>query len=446
MINIMNQSNKRNIIIRESSVQSFDRLKLIIFISLFFSFLSGVLYYFSNVWILKVIMIVPLILLLGYAVIATISRYKDDSIKRNLQEFCERSELLKKDTDTDHKTITAKFKYWKEKNYYFIEYFARASNKISIEDFPKRLVEVLEDNSNKPWILLECSVTRTSLIMKFTHEAEKRMVIDSDYHFKNNEGFVIKISSRVHWDLKKASSAVALGVTGSGKTNFIKYLILKFLELQSKNEVYVIDGKSAFLYSTKSFNIDGHTVSSPEDAIIMLDSITNIMNQRYAKMNENPEDERDITYLDKFPNNGSILLVIDELLALMALVLSDDKLRKPVERLGPQISSKILNLVVRGRQANIFCFLSGQTLSAEILSTAVRSNLGFRLVLGGVSPTQSMEMFNVGLSSLPKPSGEPYSGYYWLDGMEMPMPFLQPYVASGFRFKSELRKLSERAA
>ena len=68
------------------------------------------------------------------------------------------------------------------------------------------------------------------------------------------------------------------------------------------NEVYVIDGKSAFLYSTKSFNIDGHTVSSPEDAIIMLDSITNIMNQRYAKMNENPEDERDITYLDKFPN------------------------------------------------------------------------------------------------------------------------------------------------
>ncbi|MDZ9610160.1 hypothetical protein SNC25_00230, partial [Escherichia coli] len=139
------------------------------------------------------------------------------------------------------------------------------------------------------------------------------------------------------------------------------------------------------------------------------DSITNIMNQRYAKMNENPEDERDITYLDKFPNNGSILLVIDELLALMALVLSDDKLRKPVERLGPQISSKILNLVVKGRQANIYCFLSGQTLSAEILSTAVRSNLGFRLVLGGVSPTQSMEMFNVGLSSLPKPSGEPYS-------------------------------------
>ncbi|MDM5142936.1 hypothetical protein ICE98_00007 [Lactococcus lactis] len=80
--------------------------------------------------------------------------------------------------------------------------------------------------------------------------------------------------------------------------------------------VYVIDGKSCVsIFDQNHLNIDGHTVSSPEDAIIMLDSITEYNEFNViAKMNENPEDERDITYFyGKFPNNCSILLVIDEL-------------------------------------------------------------------------------------------------------------------------------------
>lgn len=208
----------------------------------------------------------------------------------------------------------------------------------------------------------------------------------------------------------------------------------------------MIDGKSAFLYSTSSFNKDGHTTNTPEGAMLMLDEITKIMNDRYAQMNANPDDEEDITYCEKYKDKGSYLLVIDELLALMTLVQAEDKLKKPADRLGPQIMSKILNLVVKSRQVNIYCLLSGQTLSAEILSTAVRSNIGFRAILGSVSPTQSMEMFNIGVSSLPRPSEEPFSGYYWHNEMDTAMPFLQPYVAKGFRFKSALRKLSNRAA
>ncbi|MGO2352976.1 MAG: hypothetical protein ACTH52_08910, partial [Lactococcus cremoris] len=50
-------------------------------------------------------------------------------------------------------------------------------------------------------------------------------------------------------------------------------------------------------------------------------------------------------------------------------------------------------------------------------------------------------------SSLPRPLDDQFSGYYWKDGMNnTPMPFLQPHVARGFRFKSALRKLSNRAA
>lgn len=436
---------KRRIIVNKSSIIISNQFKALIFILFLLCLIFESLYLLLHLFVFEVIAMLFLI---------TISfsflfyyRYKK-SIKYYLQIFCERSELIKKDLDDVHKTISAKFFYYNKSNYDLIEYVPRAVNKINIDDFPVRLVEVLEDISKKPWILVDCSITRTSLIMKFTHEPEKRLVIDSDSDLNSflEQPKVIRISSRVTWDLEKAPTAAVLGGTGSGKTSVIKYILLSFLALNDQNQVFVIDGKSAFLYSTSSFNKDGHTTNTPEGAMLMLDEITKIMNDRYAQMNANSDDEDDITFCEKYKDKGAYLFVVDELLALMALVQAEDKLKKPADRLGPQIMAKILNLVVKSRQVNIYCLLSGQTLSAEVLSTAVRSNIGFRAILGSVSPTQSMEMFNMGVSGLPRPLDDQFSGYYWKDGMNTPMPFLQPHVASGFRFKSALRKLSNRAA
>ena len=437
------RTRKRKIIIHESSIHISKKIKALIFMCLVLCFVCTFLYSFFHFIIFQFVSIcslffVPALLIAYY-------RYKK-SIKYLLQVFVERAELIKNDLDSNQVTLSAKFLYYMDSDCDIIEYVPRAVNKINIDDFPVRLVEVLEDISKKPWILVDCSITRTSLIMKFTHEPEKRLVIDSDSYLGQSNDFKIKISSRVTWDLEKAPTAAVLGGTGSGKTSFIKYIMLCFLFLNDQNQVFVIDGKSAFLYSTSSFNKDGHTANTPEGAMEILDELTNIMNDRYAQMNSNPEDEEDITYCQKYKDKGSYLLVFDELLALMSLVQSEDKLKKPAERLGPQIMAKILNLVVKSRQVNIYCLLSGQTLSAEVLSTAVRSNIGFRAILGSVSPTQSMEMFNIGVSGLPRASDEQFSGYYWHDGMDIAMPFLQPYVARGFRFKSALRKLSNRAA
>ncbi|MDN6206278.1 MAG: hypothetical protein L0I97_06715 [Staphylococcus simulans] len=439
------RTRKRKIIIHESSIHISKKIKALIFMCLVLCFVCTFLYSFFHFIIFQFVSICSLFFV--PALLIAYDRYKK-SIKYLLQVFVERAELIKNDLDSNQVTLSAKFLYYMDSDCDIIEYVPRAVNKINIDDFPVRLVEVLEDISKKPWILVDCSITRTSLIMKFTHEPEKRLVIDSDSDLNSflEQPKVIRISSRVTWDLEKAPTAAVLGGTGSGKSSLIKYVILCFLILHKQNEVFVIDGKSAFLYSTSSFNKDGHTTNTPEGAMLMLDEITKIMNDRYSQMNANPDDEDDITYCQKYKDKGSYLFVIDELLALMTLVQAEDKLKKPADRLGPQIMSKILNLVVKSRQVNIYCLLSGQTLSAEILSTAVRSNIGFRAILGSVSPTQSMEMFNVGLSSLPKPSGEPYSGYYWHNEMDTAMPFLQPYVAKGFRFKSALRKLSNRAA
>ncbi|MDN6077465.1 MAG: hypothetical protein L0I57_09220, partial [Lactococcus lactis] len=384
------RTRKRKIIIHESSIHISKKIKALIFMCLVLCFVCTFLYSFFHFIIFQFVSICSLFFV--PALLIAYDRYKK-SIKYLLQVFVERAELIKNDLDSNQVTLSAKFLYYMDSDCDIIEYVPRAVNKINIDDFPVRLVEVLEDISKKPWILVDCSITRTSLIMKFTHEPEKRLVIDSDSDLNSflEQPKVIRISSRVTWDLEKAPTAAVLGGTGSGKTSFIKYIMLCFLFLNHKNEVFVIDGKSAFLYSTSSFNKDGHTTNTPEGAMLMLDEITKIMNDRYAQMNANSDDEDDITYCEKYKDKGSYLFVIDELLALMTLVQAEDKLKKPAERLGPQIMSKILNLVVKSRQVNIYCLLSGQTLSAEILSTAVRSNIGFRVILGSVSPTQSME-------------------------------------------------------
>ena len=61
-------------------------------------------------------------------------------------------------------------------------------------------------------------------------------------------------------------------------------------------------------------NKDGHRTNRPEGTMLMLDEITKSMNDRYAQMNANPDDEADITYCEKSKDKGYYLLVIDEIL------------------------------------------------------------------------------------------------------------------------------------
>lgn len=70
-----------------------------------------------------------------------------------------------------------------------------------------------------------------------------------------------------------------------------------------------------------------------------------------------------------------IFLFFDELIATM----SEDK------KLGKEIESYLLQIMLKGRQAGIFVILSSQRFSAEVLSTNIRENAGMRVALGRMS-------------------------------------------------------------
>ena len=118
--------------------------------------------------------------------IREIATFQLDKTRSYLQIFAERAGLLKQDLDDNHATITAKFTVWRENGLDFIEYFPRASKVISYDELPNLLIEVFEELSDKPWILVKTQPTRTSLIMSFQHDEDKRITVTGADDYANN--------------------------------------------------------------------------------------------------------------------------------------------------------------------------------------------------------------------------------------------------------------------
>lgn len=82
---------------------------------------------------------------------------------------------------------------------------------------------------------------------------------------------------------------------------------------------------------------------------------------------------------------------------------------------------------------------------ASILPTEARDSLGLRIALGRVSQVQAQEIFNRGLSDLPRVNTSNFGGLIWLDGLdwETPKEFKAPqYDDNKLPFKRTLAYLN----
>lgn len=274
-------------------------------------------------------------------------------------------------------------------------------------------------------------------IFKFTFgNRAKRLLINSIESLKSDRTFQIWLDSEKYW--KSQNSMLVVGGTGSGKTTLLKVLTLLIFANSPKNEIWCIDGKGAYI--SNKLRITGasaHVVGEagecdPVAVVAMLEQLDDIMNNRYKQMSA-LDIENDSTYIELFPNAGTIVLLADELLALVATMQAADKQRKPAERLEPRLQALILNLLIKGRQASIRCIISGQALPVSVLGGASagstsRDNIGARIVLGSsISQVQAQEIFNYPAKEL-EATSEKHSGWIWLDGegWQSPKAFLPP--------------------
>lgn len=291
----------------------------------------------------------------------------------------------------------------------------------------REIASYFQQQYKKPYIVDDYKVPSDRLIVYFSHVADERLTISSIEDLQALHG-ITPLTTKIQWDRKRQPMALVVGPTGSGKTSVIKTLILSFLQNDSKNTLYTIDGKESFLsVATSNFFDNNQTTTTPSIVIDMVTKLNDLMVERYEEMNADFQDEKDQTYDEKF-QSGSVLLVIDELLALVIEMQALDKQSKPAERLYTQFNAKLLSLIVKGRSASIHVIVSGQMIPTSILPSEARDSLGFRLALGRISQSQATEIFGQSAKSLPSIDQE-FSGLIWIDGLgwRSPKVFLSPY-------------------
>lgn len=210
----------------------------------------------------------------------------------------------------------------------------------------------------------------------------------------------------------KQIGAIIQAPTGQGKTRFLSYLILSAAKLGA--DIYMIDGKRADLFALrfafKEEHRESHVASTPNQACKLLRELNERMNTRYDNFFSSESAEVGSNYSTY--KLQPIFLFFDELIATMG----EDK------KLGKEIESYLMQIMLKGRQAGIFAILSSQRFSAEVLSTTIRENAGMRVALGRMSKDSYRMVFGDFYDELPSAEKGVGKGYIFLDGLGWSTP------------------------
>lgn len=378
---------------------------LILIASLIAYFITG--YYFQFI-----LMLVVLSLYIYFSYIT-----KEGRFRRVLREITDEYDFEYANTGN------SKYSYLIADNSVVLEIYSVFQNNSSTEMIVKEIVAIISKAFRERYFLVDYKVLDDRLKIEINRLEENRLIYDS-YQKSDTD---IRLSNKFVWNLKLAPMGLIVGPTGSGKTNFIKYLIFHFLSIKNENDIYAIDGKKGYLYySILNFYNDKNCAYDTKSSISLLDRLNSLMNDRLKNLNDNSDYSEDMNYIEKFSDEGSILLVIDEALTLVTSMQNEDKQLKPAERQYNKFISLLSNLINKGRQANLHVVVAGQNIPASVIPTELRDLLGLRIALGRISRLQAIEVFST--YDVPDTEKE-FSGVIWHDGLgwKYPKVFLQPY-------------------
>ncbi len=364
-------------------------------------------------------------------------------LEKLLRGFTEESDLLRQHDNSFNQTKSIKWLYSISDSLIIIKLMTGGHVNSEMEkDIARRLHGYFVKETRVSWVLEDRRIKDRLIMMVFSHEADKRLVIEDIVSLRQSNELNIQLTQRLTWTIRQPMGLV-VGPTGSGKTSLLKVLIISFLANNHKNKVFTIDGKKGFL--SVAMSRIGKVATDGQSALGLTAELCQIMQQRYEEMNADVDSEKDSTHAELF-EQGSILLIADELLALVGEMQASDKMLKPAERIYPQFYSNLMSLIVKGRQASISVVVSGQQMPASILPTEARDSFGLRIALGRMSQQQAQEIFGLGLKDLPRADTSNYGGLIWLDGLdwEFPKPFQSPYYYDEkLPFKATLSNIAE---
>lgn len=275
------------------------------------------------------------------------------------------------------------------------------------------------------------SLDRNWLILEL-HDFTKswRFIFDDFLSFKNEIEKISRNEILIDQALKlKNQHCLIVGRTGSGKSYFLETLILEWLVHDV--DLYIADPKNADL-SVISEKITGKSATTFNEITELISVFYDEMKSRMTDVRQKLHDQSNKTAFD-FGLTEKVL-IIDEFGAFSA------ELQRQKKADRDKIMSQLQHIIFMGRQLGCYLILVLQKTDATTIPTAIRDNMGFKIVLGSNDRTTYQTTFGES-ASIPKIKMETGNGWYMLDGQEL-TPHLAETPTINFDFKMAIEKLS----
>ena len=198
-------------------------------------------------------------------------------------------------------------------------------------------------------------------------------------HFKNEE---IVISKGYTYNALKSPHILVSGVTGSGKTYFLYNIILA--NIVHENIVYIIDRKKDLSRFSKVIGND-KVATELEDIISLINKIYDDLLETERTIENLETDKLSVDFRDLTTHYKLTYVVIDEYASIINEL--DKKQRE-------NLVKKIKYIAQRGRSAGFNLVIAMQQANANTLSTEIRDQLGFKVVLGSSDKTTRSLVLN----------------------------------------------------
>ena len=194
--------------------------------------------------------------------------------------------------------------------------------------------------------------------------------------------FEITVEEGLTFSFLRSPQLLLVGNTNSSKTTFLKSMLAQVFMFNEEVDLTILDVKSEF--SSWDFLPVGAILSDSEEILAYFEELLELVMKREKEI-ANLSARDDITGAT-FVNFGKEmkmnLCIIEEYSAMLSSI-TDNKMRKRVQDL-------VLSIVSRSRSSGVYICICMQQPRSELLSTAIRDNLGVRICLSNGAITDEL--------------------------------------------------------
>ncbi|WP_368396617.1 FtsK/SpoIIIE domain-containing protein [Streptococcus oralis] len=215
--------------------------------------------------------------------------------------------------------------------------------------------------------------------------------------------FEITVEEGLTFSFLRSPQILLVGNTNSSKTTFLKSMLAQVFMFNEDVDLTILDVKSEF--SSWTFLPKGVILSDSDEILAYFEELLELVIKREKEI-ANLSARDDITGAT-FVNFGKEmkmkLCIIEEYSAMLSSI-TDNKMRKRVQDL-------VLSIVSRSRSSGVYICICMQQPRSELLSTAIRDNLGVRICLSNGAITDELARMVFGETDNIDNHAPRFSGY-----------------------------------